>query len=93
MSLSEIFRISSSYLSKLFRQHAGQSLGEFLVAVRIDAAKRLIREAPDMPLKDVAERVGFSDPFYFSRVFKSVAGLPPSEYSRQGKEDAPLSAK
>jgi AraC-like DNA-binding protein len=92
-SLSGTFRISTSYLGKLFRQHAGRSLGEFLAAIRIDAAKRLIRETPDMPLKDVAERVGFSDPLYFSRVFKSVAGLPPSEYSRKGNEKAPLSAE
>jgi two-component system, response regulator YesN len=84
-SLSEAFRISSSYLSKLFRQHAGRSFGDFLQAIRIDAAKRLIRMSPDMPLKDVAERVGFNDPFYFSRVFKSVAGLPPSDYSRRDR--------
>jgi two-component system, response regulator YesN len=82
-SLSDTFRISSSYLSKLFRQHAGKSFGEFLAELRIEAAKRLIRESPGMPLKDVAERVGFNDPFYFSRVFKAVAGLPPSDYARR----------
>lgn len=82
-SLSETFRISSSYLSKLFRQRAGRSFGEFLLAIRIDAAKRLIRENPGMPLKEVAECVGFNDPFYFSRAFKSIAGLPPSDYSRR----------
>jgi CheY-like chemotaxis protein/AraC-like DNA-binding protein len=87
-SLSETFRISSSYLSKLFRQHVGLSFGEFLSSMRIDAAKRLIRESPDMPLKDVAESVGFSDPFYFSRVFKAIAGLPPSGYSRSIIADA-----
>lgn len=92
-SLSETFRISSSYLSKLFRQHAGRSFGEYLSAIRIDAAKRLIRESPDMPLKDVAEKVGFNDPFYFSRVFKSIAGLPPSDYSRQGPSEPPLSSE
>ncbi len=82
-SLSANFRISSSYLSKLFRQHADRSFGEFLSTIRIDAAKRLIVESPDMPLKNVAERVGFCDPFYFSRVFKSVTGYPPSDYARR----------
>jgi AraC-like DNA-binding protein len=42
-----------------------------------------------MPLKDVAERVGFKDPFYFSRTFKSIAGIPPSDYSRLGDGDEP----
>lgn len=87
-SLSVTFRISSSYLSKLFRQHTHSSFGEFLSAIRIGAAKRLIRESPGMPLKDVAERVGFNDPYYFSRVFKSIAGLPPSDYSRACLSDA-----
>jgi len=83
--LSRSFRISASYLSKLFRKHAGASFGEFLAAVRIDAAKRLIRASPQLPLKEVAEQVGYSDPFYFSRVFKSIAGLPPSDFSRLGR--------
>jgi len=81
-SLSTTFRISSSYLSKLFRQHAGRSFGEYLSSIRIEVAKRLIRENPAMPLRDVAERVGFQDPFYFSRVFKSAVGKAPSEYAR-----------
>jgi two-component system response regulator YesN len=36
-----------------------------------------------MPLKDVAAFVGYHDQFYFSRVFKSVTGAPPSEYARR----------
>jgi CheY-like chemotaxis protein/AraC-like DNA-binding protein len=89
-SLSETFRISPSYLSKLFRQHAGRSFGEYLSSIRIDAAMRLIRENPDMPLKNVAEKAGFNDPFYFSRVFKSIAGLPPSDYARLGPGGPPI---
>ncbi len=88
-TLSGTFRISPSYLSKLFRRHANRSFGEFLATVRIEAAKRLILTSPDIPLKDVAEMVGFNDPYYFSRVFKSVAGMPPSDYSRLGKGEAP----
>jgi len=91
--LSRSFRISSSYLSKLFRKHAGRSFGEFLAALRIDAAKRLIRASPELPLKDVAEQVGYNDPFYFSRVFKSIAGLPPSDYSRLGRGEEPAQAE
>ncbi len=81
-ALSETFRISPSYLSKLFRQHADRSFGEFLTATRIEAAKRLIRGSPSIPLKDVGECSGFPDPYFFSRVFKTVVGVAPSEYSR-----------
>jgi AraC-like DNA-binding protein len=42
-------------------------------------------EDPDMPLKDVAGRAGYQDQFYFSRVFKAVVGLPPSEYAARSR--------
>lgn len=78
--VAETFRISETYLSKLFRKHGGRSFNEYLTFRRIEAAKRLMAESPTMPLKDVAACVGFQDPFYFSRVFKSVTGVPPSEF-------------
>ena len=40
-----------------------------------------------MPLKDVAAFTGYHDQFYFSRVFKSVTGVPPSEYARRAPAD------
>lgn len=79
-SVSETFRISQTYMSKLFRKHEDRSFNEYLTFRRIEAAKRLMTESPRMPLKDIAQCVGFQDPFYFSRVFKAVAGVPPSEY-------------
>ncbi len=86
-SVGERFRISGSYLSKLYRKFEDMSFGEVLTRRRIEAASRLIHETPGMPLKDVAERADFCDPYYFSRVFKSVTGLPPSEYARKNQGD------
>jgi AraC-like DNA-binding protein len=40
-----------------------------------------MEENPKMPLKDVALFSGFSDSFYFSRVFRTITGKPPSEYN------------
>jgi two-component system response regulator YesN len=82
-SVCEAFTISQTYLSKLFRRYEKTSFNDYLTGVRIDAAKRLIQENPLMPLKDVAAFVGYHDQFYFSRVFKSVTGAPPSEYARR----------
>jgi YesN/AraC family two-component response regulator len=56
------------------------SFNEYLTNARISKAKNIIEDSPDMPIKDVALVVGYSDPFYFSRVFRSVTGVPPSEY-------------
>lgn len=82
-SLRTRFRISASYLSRLFRENTGQSFTEYLRRLRIDAAKRFIRDSPEMPMKNVARYVGFNDPFYFSRVFRSVTGESPTEYARK----------
>jgi two-component system, response regulator YesN len=79
-SVSRRFHISTSYLSKLLRRHLGVSFGEALTSTRIEAAKRLIEDVPDMLLKDVAVRTGYQDPFYFSKVFKAKVGVPPSDY-------------
>jgi len=80
-TLSRTFRISSSYLSKLFRQHAGHSFVEYLSAIRMEAAKELMLDNPSLSLKEVAQRIGFSDPLYFSRVFKAYTGVPPSGFT------------
>ncbi len=82
-SMCAAFRISPSYLSRLFRKQAGRSFNEYLRQCRIEAAQRLIRESPSMPLKNVSRCVGFKDPFYFSRVFRTVTGGSPSEFARR----------
>ncbi|WP_026485765.1 response regulator transcription factor [Caldanaerobius polysaccharolyticus] len=80
-SVCSVFGISQTYLSRLFRKYENMSFNEYLTMRRIDKAKRLIEENPNMPLKDVASIVGYSDQFYFSRVFRSITGMPPSEYA------------
>jgi len=79
-SVCDRFRVSQTYVSRLFRRFEGASFIEFLTRRRVVAAQRLIRDHPEMPLKDVAAYVGYRDQFYFSRVFKSVTGVPPSEW-------------
>ena len=75
-----VFGISQTYLSRLFRKYRNMSFIEYLTNIRMDKAKQLIEEYPEMHLKDVAEAVGYIDPFYFSRVFRMTTGVPPSEY-------------
>lgn len=79
-SICSVFGISQTYLSRLFRKYANQSFNKYLTSERISRAKKYIEENPEIPLKDIAAFVGYQDPFYFSRVFKSITGIPPSEY-------------
>lgn len=86
-SVCDKFRVSQTTVSRLFRRFEGASFIEYLTRRRVDMAKRLIGEHPEMPLKDVAAYVGYHDQFYFSRVFKSLTGVPPSEWTGGRHDD------
>lgn len=79
-TLSEQFGLVPSYLSKLFKDYKGISPSDYLLRLRIEKAKELIASQPDFLTKDIAESIGFSDPLYFSKIFKKETGMTPSEY-------------
>lgn len=70
---------SVSTLERLFRRHAGVPAGTWLRDLRLETAAGLLRETA-MRVGEVADRVGFEDPLYFSRAFRSRYGVPPSRY-------------
>lgn len=71
--------ISPSYLSRIFQVCTGYSLIEYLTKIRIDQAKKLLRET-QIPVIEISRQVGYQSPQYFSRVFKKKEGIPPIEY-------------
>jgi AraC-like DNA-binding protein len=77
--LSEMVQLSSTYLSRAFKETTGYSVIEFFNKIKIDKAKELIIEG-NKRVKDVAQALGFTDEFYFSRIFKRMEGISPSEY-------------
>ena len=83
MTLQQVcreFGISQPYLSRFFKKYEGQSFSNYLAEIRIQRAKELLKANQDLLIKDIAYMVGYTDQFYFSRVFHSVAGLTPTEY-------------
>lgn len=81
-SVCRHFGMSQTSLSRLFRTCAGGSFVEELTALRIRYAKRQIELDPGVLMKELARRAGFSDPLYFSRVFRRIAGVSPSQYAQ-----------
>lgn len=77
--LSEMVQLSSPYLSRTFKETTGYSVIEFFNKMKIDKAKELIIEG-NKGVKEVAQALGFTDEFYFSRIFKKIEGVSPSEY-------------
>jgi two-component system response regulator YesN len=89
--LSEIFGYNPIYLSSTFCCIKGISPNKLIKKVRVDKAKTLLVEHPDMLLKDVAQIAGYDDALYFSRVFKSMTDMSPSEYRKNEIEQPHIS--
>lgn len=82
--LAELEHLSPSRYSAVFRQCMGMSPQNFLIMLRINNAADLICRT-DLTVKQVAQAVGYEDPFYFSNLFKRKMGLSPIQY-RQAQE-------
>ena len=76
--------ISRSQLYRAFLQQFGISPHAYLQTYRINEACSLLRD-PNYSVAEVAGSVGFNDPLYFSRVFKSIKGVTPSDYQKKRK--------
>lgn len=71
--------VNRSYLTMIFKEVLGESAQEYLVRYRLEQAQRLLRETP-LGLRDIARRVGYEDPFAFSKMFKAKYGVSPSAW-------------
>lgn len=71
--------VSPEYFSRLFRKHAGTTAERYLKKLRLNQAVRLLQHS-GLSVKEIAIRVGFKDPFHFSKAFKSVHGDSPSRF-------------
>ena len=71
--------VSRFYLSRVFSQECEFSLREYLAEVRINEAKRLLRDGNYL-ISEVAQRVGYESSSYFSKAFRKRVGLPPNQF-------------
>jgi YesN/AraC family two-component response regulator len=82
--LAGIAGLSPSHYSRLFKKYAGHSPIDYLLHLRMDRAKELL-VLSDYRLKAVAESIGYTDELYFSRMFKKIVGISPSEFASKYK--------
>ncbi len=78
-TVAEEVHLSPNHFSTIFSQECGITFIEFLTNVRVEAAKKLLKET-DMKGSDIAYECGFGDPHYFSFIFKKTTGMSPREY-------------
>lgn len=87
LSLNEICSylcISTSHFSNIFKEANGGTFTEALTTIRMEKAKKLLRETT-LKNYEIAEKVGFSDPHYFSIAFKKMTGMTPKEFAKENR--------
>jgi two-component system, response regulator YesN len=81
-SICSYLSISASRFSTIFKHITGETFMEALTRIRMQKAKELL-ENTDLKNYEIAEKVGFSDPHYFSIAFKKMTGKTPSDYAKE----------
>ncbi len=71
--------VSPSRLSKVFIEETGRGFSDYLIQLRIDHAKLLL-SSKDASIKEVSSECGYGDPNYFSRLFKKITGVTPTNF-------------
>lgn len=78
-SMANSFGFSLSWLTKLFIKHVQITPSKYIKEYRMNIAKQLLRDS-DMTISMISQQTGFLDQFHFSKTFKQVTGISPSEY-------------
>ncbi len=90
LSLSELaeqFYVEPSYLSKKFSKEYNETITAYITRCRMDQAKELMLDEKNK-LEVISFKVGYDDYNYFSRVFRRIEGVSPSEYRKRQKSDS-----
>ena len=82
-ALATKLNINANYLSTLFTKELGIPLTEYVNRCRMEHAKHMLLST-ELPIKRIAERCGFTDIHYFTRMFRRITSLTPKVYREQG---------
>lgn len=80
-TLAKKVDLSPIYISKIFKEKLGINYIDFLTECRIEKTKKLLADS-ELSLKEITFEVGYHDPNYFSKVFKKMSGISPSDYRK-----------
>lgn len=81
-ALADSLAVSAPYLSKLFHEQTGSSPSKYLTDIRMRQARKLLMDT-NLTVKEIAVRVGFPDPFHFSRSFRNAVGISPVQFREE----------
>ena len=81
--MARMLNISSSHFSRVFKNTCGENYSEYVARIRMEEAIRMMNKT-NLPVRTIAEKIGYGENIgYFSRKFKSIYGITPSEYRKE----------
>lgn len=78
--IAEYMKLSKSYLNSIFKTYAQRSPIDFYIHLKMQEACKYFKMT-DLHIYEVAKKLGYQDPYYFSRIFKKVIGISPRDYN------------
>lgn len=81
-TLSETIGMSAAYMCRIYKQYTGRTIMDILVSKRMEKAKELLVNT-DLPINEIAIKVGYRNSTYFYRVFKKENGVTPNEFRKR----------
>ncbi|TDQ40772.1 AraC family transcriptional regulator [Aureibacillus halotolerans] len=82
-TLAELFNVSTRQLGRVFKEETGMTIVEMIHSIRIEKAKYLLDQTDDKVIH-IANKVGYEDQAFFSRLFRRLVGVSPGKYRAQG---------
>jgi AraC-like DNA-binding protein len=79
--IASLYQCSASHYSTLFKKKTGLSPIDYFIKMKINYACQLLSQS-DLNIKEVAEKLGYDDPYYFSRLLKQFMNKSPKDYRK-----------
>ena len=86
MDIGSKLDLSIHEISELLNHHMQTNFNQFINGFRIDKAKSILLDSPDMTVLDIGFDVGFNSKSSFNSIFKKTTGLTPSQFRKQKQQ-------
>jgi AraC-like DNA-binding protein len=80
--IARLFQYSSSHYTAIFKKKTGLSPIDYFINMKIHYACQMLSQS-DLKIKEIADKIGYDDPYYFSRLFKQIMSKSPKEYRKK----------
>jgi len=82
-SIAELFHFHVRYLNRVFKEHTGSTIHDFIMSRRLSAAMEILR-SQNIPISEVASKCGFASIHHFCKTFRKFTDMSPTEYRNSG---------